>query len=68
LLNGDAAETIPLDHPAFGEGWWDAEWHSGHALRRWTNGHARLPIRADRPVLLEVELARTLAYPLMPSR
>jgi hypothetical protein len=68
LLSGDAAEAIPLDHPGFGEGWWDVEWHSQCALRRWTDGRARLPIRIDRPVLLEVEVAHTLAYPLMPSR
>ena len=68
LLTCDGVESIPLDHPSFGDGWWDVEWHGATALRRWTNGHARLPIRTDGPVLLEVELGSTLTYPVMPSR
>ena len=68
LLTSDGVEPIPLDHPSFCDGWWDVEWHDATALRRWTNGHARLPIQSDEPVLLEVELGRTLAYPVLPSR
>ena len=68
LLTCDGVESIPLDHPSFDDGWWDVEWHGATALRRWTNGHARLPIRTDEPVLLEVELGDTLTYPVRPSR
>jgi VCBS repeat-containing protein len=67
LLTCDGAEAIPLDHPSFSDGWWDVEWHSATAMRRWTDGHARLPIRTEGPVLLEVELGTTLTYPVMPS-
>ncbi|WP_158927978.1 Hint domain-containing protein [Acidisphaera sp. S103] len=66
LLTCDGMETIPLDHPSFGEGWWAAEWHGTATLRRWTDGQARLPIQTDGPTLLEVELGGTaLAYPMM---
>jgi hypothetical protein len=69
LMTCDGLETIPLDHPSFGEGWWAPEWHGATALRRWTNGHARLPIQTDGPTLLEVELSSTaLAYPIMSLR
>jgi ELWxxDGT repeat protein len=60
-----SVEPIPLDHPALEEGWWDAEGqHSATALRRWTDGHALLPIGTAGPVLLEVELCGTLGYPM----
>jgi VCBS repeat-containing protein len=68
LLTSDGVEPIPLDHPSLGEGWWDVEWHSATALRRWTDGQARLPIQTGGPVLLEVELVSTLAYPVVPPR
>jgi hypothetical protein len=62
--NGNVLESVPLDHPDLGEGWWDAEWHNATTLRRFTDGCALLPIRVDGPVLLEVELGvTTLAYP-----
>jgi VCBS repeat-containing protein len=69
LLTSDGVETIPLDHPSFGDGWWAAEWHGTTALRRWTDGQARLPIQTGIPTLLEVELGGTaLAYPIMSLR
>ncbi len=68
LLTAEGTEPIPLDHPSFSDGWWDVEWHGASALRRWTNGQARLPLQTDQPVLLEVELGSSLAYPVMPLR
>jgi ELWxxDGT repeat protein len=60
-----SVEAIPLDHPALGEGWWDVErQHSASALRRWTDGHALLPLGSTGPILLEVELCGTPAYPM----
>jgi hypothetical protein len=69
LLTCDGVETIPLDHPSFGDGWWAVEWHGATALRRWTDGQARLPIQTSLPILLEVELGDVpLAYLITSSR
>ena len=69
LLTCDGVETIPLDHPSFGDGWWAVEWHGATALRRWTDGQARLPIQTGHPTLLEVELGDVpLAYPIASSQ
>jgi hypothetical protein len=73
LRSGGRASQIPLDHPAFGEGWWAAEWHGPTVLRRWTNGNAVIPIPAADllaagPCLLEVETATTLSYPVPAAR
>jgi autotransporter-associated beta strand protein len=38
--SGERRLPIPLDHPAFRDGWWHAEWHTPTTLRRWTNGDA----------------------------
>jgi hypothetical protein len=70
LRSGALVSAIPLDHPAFGEGWWDAEWHGPTVLRRWTNGDAVVPmpaadLLAPGPCILEVETAAVaLSYPL----
>ena len=66
LRIGDALLRIPLDHPQLDDGWWDVEWHGPLGLRRWTNGHAWLPIGTSRPALLEVEIddGGTLEFPL----
>jgi hypothetical protein len=54
-----AGEQIPLDHPAFTEGWHDTE-----ADGRWTNGRAVIPknllVNSD---LVTISLAATLPYP-----
>ena len=57
---------IPLDHPGFGTGWWQAEWHDKAILRRWTDGDAAVPLpwSPEGTWLLEVEVAATLPYPL----
>jgi hypothetical protein len=58
LRDGRDCEDIPLDHAAFGQGWWPVE-REGRALRRWTDGDARLPLRIrDRTVVLEVVVGR----------
>jgi autotransporter-associated beta strand protein len=59
---------IPLDHPAFGAGWWEPE-RRGLALCRWTNGDAVVPMAVARmatagPCLLEIDVAAMLSYPL----
>ena len=56
--------SIPLDHPGLTEGWWAPEWHHTTALRRWTKGHAPLPINTQGPVVLDIEIAGTMAYEL----
>ncbi|MGC8477626.1 MAG: hypothetical protein ACP5NP_14855, partial [Acetobacteraceae bacterium] len=42
-LHGAGPPAPALDDPALIEGWWAPEWHAG-ALRRWTDGDARLPL------------------------
>jgi hypothetical protein len=55
---------IPLDDPALCDGWWEAEWHNTTALRRWTNGDARVPLPEGDlgAVMLEVEVTATVPY------
>jgi hypothetical protein len=66
LRSGADALPIPLDHPDFGTGWWQVEWHDPVTLRRWTDGDAVVPMprSPDGTCLLEVEVAATLPYPL----
>lgn len=70
VRSGADVITIPLDHPAFGAGWWQddrAEWYNATALRRWTDGDALVPMPeafAPGPCLLEVQVAATVPYPL----
>src|ERR1019366_4512764 len=69
VRSGALVLPIPLDHPAFGAGWWQPEWHGPMALRRWTNGDALVPmpdvaLAAPGPCLLEIEIADTVRYPL----
>ena len=66
---GGKLNSIPLDHPALNDGWWQPEWHGPVTLRRWTNGDAVVPLAglawADRaPCLLEVTIAGTVPYPV----
>jgi hypothetical protein len=66
---GAVAVPIPLDHPDLTEGWWQPEWHSPTALRRWTDGDAVVPmpgatLARPGPCLLEVEVARAMRYTL----
>lgn len=63
---------IPLDHADLDgtdrdQGWWAPEWHGNDTLRRWTNGHARLPVQGEASVL-EIEIGATLDYPLGAER
>jgi hypothetical protein len=45
------------------DGWWSVERY-GPALRRWTNGAARLPLPPiAAPAMLEVHLAGEMVYP-----
>jgi collagen type I/II/III/V/XI/XXIV/XXVII alpha len=66
VRSGADVVAIPLDHPCFGEGWWQTERHGSAALRRWTDGDALVPMPepATGTCLLEVEVAATMAYPL----
>jgi hypothetical protein len=52
LRNGADMRDIPIDHPGLSQGWWAVE-HHGDALRRWTNGDARvsLPVIAGAAIL-----------------
>jgi hypothetical protein len=50
----DGRETLPLDSPALGEGWWPREATAGG---RWTNGDAQLHLPPDTH-LLELREAR----------
>jgi Hint domain len=63
LRVGDEVKTIPLDHPALSQGWWDLE-HDDATSWRWTDGDAVLPIHATGPVVLQVECVDALDYPL----
>lgn len=54
--------AIPLDHPDLVVGWWDTEWHNPTALRRWTNGRARLPAQTLGAAVLEVVIGATQDY------
>jgi Hint domain len=72
LRSGALVSPIPLDHPAFGEGWWEAEWHGPTALRRWTNGDALVPMPAadllpPGPCILEVETAAATLFYALPA-
>ena len=60
--NGDI-QAIPLDHPLICDGWWDVE-DSGKGMVRWTDGDARLPVANQQTVILELQLAGSLAYPV----
>jgi autotransporter passenger strand-loop-strand repeat protein len=69
VRSGASMWPIPLDHLAFGEGWWQPEWHGPTLLRRWTNGDALVPmpdahLTEPGPCVLEIEIAATLSYPL----
>jgi hypothetical protein len=62
LRSTNEARDIPVDHPVLTEGWWDVE-RDGHALRRWTNGEAVLPLpTVSGPALLEIHLNGTIDY------
>lgn len=63
---GSEVKTIPLDHPALQDGWWQPDWHSPTILRRWTNGDAMLPMPDGETgvMLLEVDIGATVDYPL----
>ena len=73
VRSGALVLPIPLDHPAFGTGWWQPEWHGPTALRRWTDGDALVPmpdtaLLEPGPCLLEVVIAGTVRYPLLGLR
>jgi hypothetical protein len=69
LRRGAAVLPIPLDHPAFGDGWWQPERPATGSMLRWTDGDAAVPLAAaglagQGPCLLEIETAGTLPYVL----
>jgi hypothetical protein len=54
LRRGSDMQDIPVDHPGLSQGWWATE-PDGTALRRWTDGRAKLTFAAgDRPAILEI--------------
>ncbi|WP_158933323.1 Hint domain-containing protein [Acidisphaera sp. S103] len=63
---GGAVLPVPLDHPLLADGWWEPEWHAATTLRRWTKGDAVVPVMeaGPGPLVLEVEVAETVPYPL----
>jgi hypothetical protein len=61
VRSATGVSDIAMDGPAFGRGWWDAEWHALGPCR-WTDGDAPLP--ATGPVVLEVKLGGTVRYPV----
>jgi hypothetical protein len=66
IRRGCAVLPVPLDHPLLADGWWAPEWHAATTLRRWTEGDAVVPLMdaGPGPLLLAVELAATVPYPL----
>ncbi len=63
LYAGVLVRPIPLDHPALTEGWWAVE-SDRHGTCRWTNGDAMLPCDGEGPLILDIEVAGTLRYPI----
>jgi hypothetical protein len=63
LHSAGSVETIPLDHPRLVGGWWDIE-REGSRTWRWSNGDATIPLNGSGPIVLEVQLAGTLDYPI----
>ncbi|MDE2514536.1 MAG: Hint domain-containing protein [Rhodospirillales bacterium] len=62
LRSASAVIDIPLDHPGLTQGWWAVE-RAGIALRRWTDGDARLCLPPLPEVaLLEVRIGREMLY------
>ena len=56
------ADTIPVDHPALGSGWWDVEC-GPQFMGRWTDGDAVVTLALDRPCQFVVDVAATMQYP-----
>jgi len=54
--------AMSLDDPRLDDGWWAIE-RNGHALHRWTNGDAVLPLPTN-AVVIEVRFAGGMAYRL----
>jgi hypothetical protein len=64
VRNAEDLVEMPVDHPGLAEGWWAVERY-GPALRRWTNGTARLPLPPlDGPAMLEIRLGGEMIYPV----
>jgi hypothetical protein len=64
LRNAEDLVEMPVDHPGLTDGWWTVERY-GPALRRWTNGAARLPLPPlDGPAMLEIRLGGEMIYPV----
>lgn len=63
LRDGATITDLPLDHPALAQGWWGVE-HDGSSVRRWTNGHAVLPLPPPNGGvrLLEIEAGCLTGY------
>jgi hypothetical protein len=61
LRREETVETVPLDHPATGPGWWAVECR-GREEWRWTDGAAELALRPGGPAVLEVDIAALPAY------
>ena len=59
---GMDADTIPVDHPALGSGWWDVEC-GPQFMGRWTDGDAVVTLALDRPCQFVVDVAATMQYP-----
>ena len=59
---GNEIETIPLDHPACGDGWWPVE-RDAAGMWRWTCGNAGLTLPARGLAMLEIEATPLIAYP-----
>jgi hypothetical protein len=63
LQSAQHHQTIPIDHPMLGDGWWAIEQTSG-APGRWTNGDAVIGPLLGR-AMLTIELAgRPPSYPI----
>jgi hypothetical protein len=63
LRRDGLVETIPMDHPALGAGWWDLE-QDARTHWRWTNGDAAVSVEPGSVGLLEVEIGGTVDYVL----
>jgi len=61
LRRASMVETVPMDHPGLGDGWWALE-HDAHTHWRWTNGNAAVSFPAGVAGLLEIDVAGTVDY------
>ena len=61
LRRANTVETLPMDYPGLGDGWWALE-QDAHTHWRWTNGDAAISLPVGAAGLLEIDVAGTVDY------